>query len=337
MKEIVKIKKWQLMRYRSSAIEADLTGAEFVTVGKRAFRGSVAESLTLPAATSALKAEAFYRCARLKSVTLPSSNNVGLSCGVFRGCGRLHEVENSEMLSAIGESAFESCVMLREIRFGRDLHRVGENAFRSCRSLTSLSLPFGIEQLGRGAFRDCTELETVEAESLQASAKELFRGCISLREAPMPTAWNALPDGIYRECSALREVQIPQNIQTIGKHAFDGCTRLSDLTLSLGLESIGAYAFANLPALGEVLIPHSVKKLGYGAFGTGVRPLEERVRLLVENDYMARRLKRMLLWCGSSGCATVSVIGKTIEERKRERRRKSLDSEPVHLVDFNDQ
>lgn len=335
MKEIVKIKKWQLLRYRSTAIDADLTAADFVTVGKRAFGKSTVETLVLPAATSALKAEAFYRCRRLKTVTLPQANNIGLSCGVFRGCDRLHEIENSEMLSAIGESAFEDCVMLRDVHFGRDLHRVGENAFRGCRSLRSVELPFGIEQIGKGAFRDCTELETIQADSLQVSAKELFRGCISLTEAPVPSAWTALPDGVYRECSALREVNIPQTIQSIGAHAFDGCTRLQSLTLALGVERIGAYAFANLPSLAEVLIPHSVKKLGYGAFGTGRRPTEERIRLLVENDYMARRLKRMLFWCGSSGCATVSVIGKTIEERKRERRRKSLDSEPVHLVDFN--
>ena len=335
MKEIVKIKKWQLLRYRSKEIHADLTASDFVTVGKRALAKSRAESLMLPDGTSAIKAEAFLGCDRLKTVALPAGNNVGLSFGVFRGCSRLQTVENSEVLSAIGESAFENCMMLREIRLGNSLHRIGDHAFRSCRSLTSVELPFGVEKIGEGAFSDCTELETVEADSLRVASKELFRGCISLKEAPIPTAWEAICDGTFRDCTSFSAVHIPGRIRRIGARAFQGCTRLADLTVDLGVEEIGAFAFAELPKLREVLIPHSVKKLGFGAFGLGKRKDEEKLRLLVENDYMARRLKRMLFWCGSSGCATVSVIGKTIEERKRERRRSTLDSEPVHLVDFD--
>ena len=334
-KEILKIKKWQLTRYRGAAIHADLSASDFVAVGKRAFRASRAESILLPGGTSAIKAEAFLDCDRLKTVTLPEGNNVGLSCGVFRGCKRLGRVENSAKLSAIGESAFADCMMLGEIELGRDLHRIGKNAFRSCRSLRSVELPFGIDSIGEGAFRDCTELQTVQADSLRVASRELFRGCISLTEAPIPTAWSELPDGIYRDCSALTSVSLPQSITRVGSHAFEGCTRLEELTLSLGIERIGAFAFADLPLLREVFIPHSLKSLGFGAFGTGKRSEEDRIRLLVENEYMARRLKRMLLLCGSLGCTMVSVIGKTIEERKRERRRSSLNSDPVHLVDFD--
>ena len=335
MKEIVKIKKWQLLRYRSAAIHADLTASDFVTVGKRAFFKSRAESLTLPGGTSAIKAEAFLGCDRLKTVTLPVGNNVGLSFGVFRGCSRLQTLENSDMLAAIGESAFENCMILREITLGNSLHRIGDHAFRSCRSLTSVELPFGLEKIGEGAFRDCTELETVEADALRVASKDLFRGCISLKAAPIPTSWEEICNGTFRDCTSFSAVHIPGRIRRIGARAFQGCTRLSELTVELGVEELGAFAFADVPALREVLIPHSIKKLGWGAFGLGKRKNEEKIRLLVENDYMARRLKRMLFLCGSSGCATVSVIGKTIEERKRERRRSNLNSEPVHLVDFD--
>ena len=71
MKEIVKIKKWQLLRYRSAAIHADLTASDFVTVGKRAFFKSRAESLTLPGGTSAIKAEAFWDATASKPLLCP--------------------------------------------------------------------------------------------------------------------------------------------------------------------------------------------------------------------------------------------------------------------------
>ena len=44
-------------------------------------------------------------------------------------------------------------------------------------------------------------------------------------------------------------------------------------------------------------------------------------------------MKRLLFWCGSADCAEVLVVGKSIEERKRERRRSSLNSGPAHLID----
>ena len=35
MRDVIKIKKWQLVRAKQSATELDLTGKEFLTVGKR--------------------------------------------------------------------------------------------------------------------------------------------------------------------------------------------------------------------------------------------------------------------------------------------------------------
>ncbi len=332
MKELLKIKKWQLLRYKSPARKAELGNAEFLTVGKRAFRGMPMESVVLPSA-SAIKAEAFYRCRRLKTVTLPAANNIGLSTGVFRGCLRLRTVENSQMLSVIGARAFADCTMLQDMTFGRDLHRMGEYAFASCRSLTSLTLPGSLDSIGRGAFSDCTEIAELDISALRVAAEELFAGCISLTEAPVAPAWTSLPRGIYRDCTAIEQVTIPAHITAIGKSAFEGCTELSTVNIELGTVKIGARAFASAPALREVYVPHSVKSLGHGAFGTGHRPEEKKIVLYVENDYMARRLRHLLFLCGSSGCARVEQIGKSIEERKRERRRSDLNSEPVHLID----
>ncbi|MBQ9774070.1 MAG: leucine-rich repeat domain-containing protein [Clostridia bacterium] len=337
MKKTVKIKKWQLLRCRADAPEADLSEVEFVTVGRRAFVGSRAESVMLPPQLSAVKGEAFLGCRRLCRVVLPAGRSVGISSRAFGGCVRLQAVDGMELVSAIGDGAFAGCALLREAPLGNGLRRIGNAAFAGCRSLRAISLPFSLESLGEGAFRDCSELAKVSLPAnLCAGGKELFRGCLSLREIELPSAWREIPDGAFRDCTALECLALPEGLETVGKRAFMGCSRLREVSIPLGVRRIGAFAFADVPLLREIFIPHSVKHLGLGAFGLGKREPKDRILLTVENEYMVRKLRRMLFFCGSLGCVTVSVIGKSIEERKRARRRASLDTDPVHLVDFEE-
>lgn len=335
MKEIRKIRAWQLVRLRTHTVDLDLSDEAFVTVGKRAACGGEMESVVMPSGLSTIKAEAFLKCKRLKSVTLPCESGVGISVGSFRGCERLQAVEPFGVVSAIGARAFEGCTMLTEILLGKGLRRIGDGAFRGCRSLKQVALLSSLEHIGRGAFRDCTSLVHVDLDA-SSVAEELFRGCLSLVEVRIPATWVLIPDGTFRDCTALREIEIPTNVQRIGKKAFRGCRRLTSVSVALGVQKIGAGAFTDTPCLREILVPHSVRSLGHGAFGTGRLPKEERMILKVENEYMARRLRRMLFFCGSARCAVVEVIGKSIEERKRERRRSTIEKSPTHLADFDE-
>ena len=119
MKERVKIKKWQLVAYRSQKPSVDLSAESFVSVGKQSFkRQKRMEELVLPCGVSAIKTEAFARCRRLKSVALSDDCNVGLSQGVFRNCIRLHEVKNTDCVTSIGKNAFYNCSSLTSINLG---------------------------------------------------------------------------------------------------------------------------------------------------------------------------------------------------------------------------
>ena len=59
--------------------------------------------------------------------------------------------------------------------------------------------------------------------------------------------------------------------------------------------------------------------------------------VVIEFEYMVRRMKRMLLLCGSYGRVEVLQSGRTIEERKRERRRSTLEKTVVRLTDAPDE
>ena len=336
MKLVFKIKNWQLLYVRGAEGNVVLPEGDFVAIGKRAFMGKhnrYLQSVRIPEGVSVIKAEAFARSHNLRTVILPTNGAIGLSQGVFTGCESLREVANSEHINSIGALAFVDCASLQRIDLGKDLHRIGEGAFANCRSLTSVTLPSGLREIGDGAFAGCRELAFYTApDSLSALSEEMFLDCVSLREAVIPAAVTAIPYRAFSGCLSLREVNIPANVQVIEDGAFENCRKLHTVKMELGVTRIGARAFDNTPALREVFVPHSLKKLGSGAFGTGKRKDGEKITVCVENEYMVRRMKRLLFWCGSANCTTVKLIGKSIEERKRDRRRANVEAKGTHLI-----
>ena len=336
MKPIFKIKNWQLLKARDAEGRIVLPKGDFVAIGKRAFAGKqnrYLESVTVPEGISVIKSEAFAGGKNLRTVVLSTSGNIGLSQGVFAGCTRLREVANSEYINSVGAFAFSNCAALQGITFGKHLHRIGEGAFANCGSLTSIDLPASLGEVGKGAFAGCRELAFYSADNaLSVLSEEMFRDCVSLREVVIPAAVSVLSRGAFNGCISLREVNIPANVQEIEAHVFENCRKLHTVRMELGIKEIGAHAFDNTPALREVFVPHSLKKLGRGAFGTGKRKDGEKITVCVENEYMVRRMKRLLFLCGSAKCTTVKLIGKSIEERKRDRRRANVEAKGTHLI-----
>ncbi len=336
MKPIFKIQNWQLLKARGAEGKVTLPVGAVVAIGKRAFVGKhnrYIESVSIPEGVSVIKAEAFAGGKNLRTVILSAGSNIGLSQSVFAGCGRLREVANSNHINSIGAQAFADCTSLQSIDLGKDLHRIGEGAFANCRSLTSVALPSGLREVGKGAFAGCQELAFYTApDSLSTLSEDLFRDCVSLREAVIPASVTVIPKGAFNGCISLREVNIPANVQEIEARAFENCRNLRAIRMELGVKEIGARAFNNIPALREVFVSHSLKKLGRGAFGTKKRTDGEKITVCVENEYMVRRMKQLLFWCGSANCTTVKLVGKSIEERKRERRRANVDAKGTHLI-----
>ena len=336
MKSTFKIKNWQLLKVRGLEGKVTLPAGDFVAIGKRAFAGKQNQylaSVAIPEGVSVIKAEAFADCKNLRTVILFPLGNVGLSQGVFKGCTRLREVANSERINSIGAEAFANCTALQGIAFGKDLHRIGEGAFANCGSLTAIELPASLCEVGKGAFAGCRELAFYSADNaLPALSEEMFLDCVSLREVNIPSAVSVIPRGAFGGCVSLRNVNIPSTVGEIEARAFQNCRNLHTVKMELGVKEIGAHAFDDIPALREVFVPHSLKKLGRGAFGTKKRTDGEKITVCVENEYMVRRMKALLFWCGSANCTTVKLIGKTVEERKRDRRRANVDAKGTHLI-----
>ena len=279
MNPTFKIKNWQLLKVRGAEGKLTLPKGDFVAIGARAFAGKqnpYMESAEIPEGISVIKAQAFANSKNLRTVILPTAGNIGLSGGVFKGCARLREVANSEHINSIGDLAFADCTALQHIDLGKDLHRIGEGAFANCRSLTSIELPASLREIGDGAFVGCQELAFYTApDTISKLSEEMFSNCVSLRE-----------------------VVIPSQVKVIDSRAFYACRNLKSVRMELGVQKIGAKAFAECNELCEVMVPHSVKSLGRGAFGLGKRKDGEKITVCVENEYMVRRMKKLLFWSG---------------------------------------
>lgn len=325
------IRQYQLIKHRKAPAITDLSDENFFTVGEKAFfRNQIVEQIIFPPKMTNIKGQAMAKCANLQTVSLNSQGRVGISTAAMADCHRLEQVENMETVTAIGDRAFLNCFLLKNMEFGASLQRIGEGAFENCRSITEIHLPDGVKSIGKYAFSGCRGLQkaTVGA-GCTVIAKGTFRNCASLSEVNLPDQVVEIQSDAFRNCATLMQFRLPNGVKKLGNRAFLGCRTLKNLTTGANCRKIGAFAFDQNPMLEEVHLSNAVKHLGFGAFGLKKR--EKKIRICVNNEYMLRKIRRQLLFCGSYRCAEAVMVGKTIAERKRERHRSTLEQTAAHI------
>ncbi len=88
-----------------------------------------------------IPANAFYDCASLTSIEIPSSvTKIGEYA--FYGCTGLTSMEIPKSVTSIGSGAFCNCTGLTSIEIPKDVTSIGDEAFIGCNKLESITLPF---------------------------------------------------------------------------------------------------------------------------------------------------------------------------------------------------
>ena len=158
--------------------------------------GAEETAFRVPAGTTSIAQEAFYKHPELNFVSLPSSvRSIGtaafaesglvsiripegvayLGDSTFSGCRNLLTVTLPKSLVSIGGSVFYECSSLLRIDLPRSLRSIGSGAFYLCRSLTSVRIPEGVESIGNYAFAGCFSLTSVSfPESLVSIGNDIF-------------------------------------------------------------------------------------------------------------------------------------------------------------------
>ncbi len=220
---------------------------------------------------SVLPDDAFYGCANLRAVTLPTTMTE-IGDRAFYGCKSLFAAtENTETdgeeyeaykqvfhdyLQIIGDEAFHNCSSLTELTLPDGLSRVGEKAFSGCIGLTEMTLPFTGNSKNSVNSSFAYVFSGNDAVSLPARLKKVTL-----------TGNNNVYASAFQDCSSLEEIYVAGNATAVGNYAFYGCSGLKAYSLPDSLRSIGSYAFYGCVGLEEIEIPVGVTSIGGYAFG----------------------------------------------------------------------
>ncbi|MBQ8927406.1 MAG: leucine-rich repeat protein [Oscillospiraceae bacterium] len=234
---------------------------------------------------------AFYRCADLKTLTLPEGLKK-IDESAFASCTALTEVTIPDSVTSLGSAVFADCTALSSVFIGSSVAYLPYESFHGCTSLRSVTVPANVGTIAAHAFENCTGLQTVVVEDPDC---EIYDAADTLGGTAEGFTIYGLPDSTaqaYAEkygymfstidtgtCGDDLTWTLRDGVLTItgtGKmdsYASSGSAPWHDkrgeitrVELDTRLNSIGGYAFQGCTALTSVMLPQSVYEIGAGAF-----------------------------------------------------------------------
>ena len=164
---------------------------------------------------------AMSRQSLIKSVTLPPTVKKIANYGIGYN-ENMTEINFSEGITEIGESAFSGNGSLNAVELPNSLQQIGKTAFSDCNNLERVKIGSGLATLGQTPFLKCKNLTSIEVDP--ANAKFDSRdNCNAIIE----TATNTLLTG----CKA---TVIPQGVESIEGWAFKGSSRNHGAYVKIG-------------------------------------------------------------------------------------------------------
>ena len=213
----------------------------------------------VPSGVTTIAENAFYNCAALKKVVLPSTVKT-IETYAFSGC-QLDElvihsgVENiqsgvfgydssvtkfnymgslsdwckisfadssSNPLSRAGY-LYLNGVVLEEINITEGITKIKPYTFCGLKGVTYVSLPEGIVEIGEGAFADSKIQSITLPSTLTKIGEDAFSNCDGLTKVVIPDKVETIGDAAFNDCSALIELTLGSSLKTVGKQAFNCC------------------------------------------------------------------------------------------------------------------
>lgn len=219
----------------------------------------------------------FFRCPRLKSVTIPNSiTNFGIL--TFEECPRLEKpVYNDHTfgrlpttyqgeyiipdgIKTIADDAFFGCVGLTSIIIPNSVTSIGHRAFSGCKKLTSITLPNNIRKIGSCAFAETSITSIILPDTIE-DTYGIFWNCSTLTSVTLPNRITVIRPFMFTHCQNLTSVEIPNSVTRIDAMAFMGCTKLTSIIIPNSITQINDFAFADCSNLKTVVFPNSVTKV----------------------------------------------------------------------------
>ena len=266
--------------YETDGIKSIVIGSGVTEIGKGAFAGCSAKTVSLPDTVTRLNEECFAKCFELESITVPKGVKV-IERAAFGKCYGIKEVILNEGLEEIAGGAFQFN-KIEKIAIPQSVKRLGGLEYNP---IKEIHIPKGVAEIEQGVLSGCVQLEriTVDAEnpSFKAVGNCLIETEMGLLLAacdnsviPSDGSVRAIGEYVFNEHADLQHIDLPDSIETIGQGAFRYCSGLKNAVLPKRLKTIGTAAFYGCKSLRDITVPKSVTFIDeHGICPFGKNPL----------------------------------------------------------------
>ncbi len=252
--------------FQECAVERLTIGEGVTEIAKWAFYGCASlEDIKLPSTLTSVLGSAFSKCSEVKTLVLPD-NLTDIDSYGFGNMTSLVELTLPVNMKVLSNNAFNNCSSLYTIHFNDGLESIEGNAFYGC-GMTKITLPDGLKTIGTGAFSNCTKLVTMELPaSLTDIGPQAFYKCGSLSKISLPENLKSLGMGAFYECTSLGAVTLPQSISFIDSNCFYGCSALESIEIPESITVLSSGMFYHCSSLSDVKLHDGITEIGSSAF-----------------------------------------------------------------------
>ncbi len=230
-----------------------------ISTGKEAFKKTGLRSVET---YGDLGYDTFRECP-LTSVVINNCSDLGPD-GAFYKCAKLSSLTfNNCSFPEIPRTIFEGCP-ITSVSIPATVTKIGERSFKDT-SLTSVVLPDRLITIEKEAFKNTLLTSVTIPSSVIEMGTDVFRDCSRLTSAVLSGGVGSVPDNTFWNCPLLSGVTIPAGTLSLGDHAFCNCAALRTVALPDGLGIIGEYCFED-SSLCFVRLPLSLQTVEVGAF-----------------------------------------------------------------------
>lgn len=236
-------------------------------------------AVSVPDNVTAIGAYAFagtsYRPMSLETVTVSASSALDtLGAGAFYNCALLDNVYLPSAVRVINDYLFYNTPGLTTLTIaaGSQLMNIGAYAFYNS-GIAALAVPAGIRSIGASAFENAAIASFTilpGTDRLESIGDRAFAGCANLTSITIPNTLTAfgMGDMVFYNCTGLLTVTFAAGgaLSDLGDYAFYNCSSMTTIVLPQNLTSIGRYQFYGAKALENIVIPAQVTFIGSYAF-----------------------------------------------------------------------
>ena len=236
------------------------------------------EDVTIIDGSKRIPANAFARCAELKSVNIPSSVSA-VEAGAFERCYKISSIVVPQSVLDFGlKNLFPHIVAVADVTILDSATRITSGAFDGCKGICSLAIGSGITNIDAMAFSSCRKISSLVVPQLvlDLGFDTLFSVQIAdtMESVTILDGATNIPDFAFSSCvGSLGSVTIPAGVTNIGQYAFFYCDRLAEIDIPESVVSIGYRAFCDCKSLRTITIPDGVAKIRTETFA-GCKSLE---------------------------------------------------------------